>query len=32
LAEPGFEVGESSFEIPDVRLHGRWQGVEDLGG
>ena len=32
LAEPGFEVGEPGFEIPDVRLHGRRQGVEDLRG
>jgi hypothetical protein len=30
LTDPGLEVSESRFEIPDVRLHGRRQGVEDI--
>jgi hypothetical protein len=30
LPEPSFEIGQSRFEIPNVRLH-RWrQGVEDI--
>ena len=32
LAESGLKVGGSGFEMTDVRLRGRGQGVEDLGG